>query len=197
MSSDKFIRNFEFQSPNSIVENGRIWILWTNSIQFYKDKFGLKLTFTGQKCCFLRTKVLCAAFLYLCFGFVTNGKVAQSTFVQKIVNKMLMKLTPLVYFTNIFTSSFYTRSSQKCKNSVKLSVSFYAFWDLRAQKLLVERWWNWLLVTSNACDIQIVQNTGKVRLTCLRSNISYRLLNNLTEVLIRTLQLQNGTTKVI
>ncbi len=34
---------------------------------------------------------------------------------------------PGVYFTNIFTSSFYTRSSQKCKNSVKLSVSFYAF----------------------------------------------------------------------
>jgi len=30
-------------------------------------------------------------------------------------------------FTNIFTYEFYTCSSQKRKNSVKLSVSFYAF----------------------------------------------------------------------
>jgi len=30
-------------------------------------------------------------------------------------------------FTNIFTSNFYARNFQKRKNSVKLSVSFYAF----------------------------------------------------------------------
>jgi len=55
-------------------------------------------------------------------------------------------MRPGVDFTNIFTSSFYTRSSQKHNNSVKLSVSFYAFWDLRAPKLLIEHWWNWHLV---------------------------------------------------
>jgi len=54
-------------------------------------------------------------------------------------------MTPWVNFTKAFTSSFYARSSKKRKNSVKLSVSFYAFWDLRAQKLLLERWLNWHL----------------------------------------------------
>jgi len=50
-------------------------------------------------------------------------------------------------FTNIFTWSFYARSSQKRKNSVKSSVSFYAFGIYR-RKSNVERWWNWHLVFS-------------------------------------------------
>ncbi len=41
-------------------------------------------------------------------------------------------------FTNIFMRSFYTHSSQKRKSLVKSTVSFYAFWDLRAQKLLMK-----------------------------------------------------------
>jgi len=48
-------------------------------------------------------------------------------FVQKCAIKTLMKLTPGVNFINIFTRSFYKRSSPKRKNSVKLSVSFYTF----------------------------------------------------------------------
>ncbi len=39
----------------------------------------------------------------------------------------IFDITPGVDFTNIFMYSFYARSSQKRKNSVKLSVSFYAF----------------------------------------------------------------------
>jgi len=39
----------------------------------------------------------------------------------------MVKLTAGLNFTNIFTSSFYTRSSQKRKNSAKSSVFFYAF----------------------------------------------------------------------
>ncbi len=42
----------------------------------------------------------------------------------KSVHTMLMKLIPGV---NIYTGGFYTRSSPKRKNSVKLSVSFYAY----------------------------------------------------------------------
>ena len=40
---------------------------------------------------------------------------------------MLIELTSGVDFANIFTSSFYTRISQKRENSVKLLVSFYTF----------------------------------------------------------------------
>jgi len=45
----------------------------------------------------------------------------------KAAFKMLVKSTPGLNFTNIFIRSFYSRSSQKRKNSVKSSVSFYAF----------------------------------------------------------------------
>ncbi len=45
----------------------------------------------------------------------------------KAVRRMLMKLTPGLSFTNIFTYSFYAHSSPNHKNSVKQSVSFYAF----------------------------------------------------------------------
>jgi len=55
----------------------------------------------------------------------------------------------VVDFTNIFTSIFYAHSSQKSKISVNVSI-FLSFWDLRVQKLLVERWWNWHLATSVA-----------------------------------------------
>ncbi len=37
---------------------------------------------------------------------------------------MLMKLTPGVNFTNMFTSSFYLPKSQKCKKTFKSSVYF-------------------------------------------------------------------------
>jgi len=43
-----------------------------------------------------------------------------------------------VNFTNIFTYSFYARSSQKCKNSVKLLVSFYAFGIYWSKSCLVD-----------------------------------------------------------
>jgi len=39
----------------------------------------------------------------------------------------LVKLTPGIDFINIFTRSFYTYKSPQPKNSIKLSVSFYAF----------------------------------------------------------------------
>jgi hypothetical protein len=45
----------------------------------------------------------------------------------KDVLKTLMKLTPRVNVTNLFRHSFLARKSQKCKNSVKLSISFCAF----------------------------------------------------------------------
>jgi len=42
--------------------------------------------------------------------------------------------------------SFYARRSQKCKKTLMTWLYFLRFWDLRAQKLYVERWWNWHLV---------------------------------------------------
>jgi len=45
----------------------------------------------------------------------------------KAERKLLMKLTLGLSFTNTFMYSFYALSSQKRKNSVKLSVSFCAF----------------------------------------------------------------------
>ncbi len=48
-----------------------------------------------------------------------------------------------VQFHQHSTYSFYTCRSQKCKNSVKSSLSLYAFRFYKQKKLLVERWWNW------------------------------------------------------
>jgi len=42
-------------------------------------------------------------------------------------HKMLVKLRPVVNFINICMYNIFARSSQKRNNSVKLSVSFYAF----------------------------------------------------------------------
>ncbi len=47
-------------------------------------------------------------------------------------------------FQQCFTCSFYACRPQKRKKTVK---SFLRFWDLRSQKLLIERWWNWPLVS--------------------------------------------------
>ncbi len=42
------------------------------------------------------------------------------------------QMSPGVDFINIFTNSFYARSSPKRKNSVKLSSIFLRFWDLHS-----------------------------------------------------------------
>jgi len=68
------------------------------------------------------TSVLCKKTDGLAVFFVLFGSVH-----IKAVHKTLVKLTPGVNFINIFTCSFYTGSSPKCKNSVKSSESFYAF----------------------------------------------------------------------
>jgi len=49
-----------------------------------------------------------------------------------------MKLTPGVNFTNIFTHSFYARRSQRCKKTVKSSVSSCAFGMFTARKMWVK-----------------------------------------------------------
>ncbi len=64
------------------------------------------------------------SFFYL---HVTREKLLKRHLYEKLWRKTLMKLTPGLSFTNIFTNSFYACSSQKCQNSVKLSVTFYAF----------------------------------------------------------------------
>jgi len=48
-----------------------------------------------------------------------------------------------VNFANKFTHSFYTRSLQKHKNSVKSSLSFYPFGIYRRKSCLQNIWWNW------------------------------------------------------
>ena len=45
----------------------------------------------------------------------------------KAVHRMLMKLSPVVDFCNIFTHSHWVGRSQKCKNTDNLTVFFYAF----------------------------------------------------------------------
>ncbi len=62
----------------------------------------------------------------------------------KAVNLTLMKLTPGIHFTNMFTRRFYAHRSQKPNWPITL-LSFLHFWDLCLQKLLIKRWWNWHL----------------------------------------------------
>ncbi len=49
------------------------------------------------------------------------------------------------YLRAAFTP-LYARSSQKRKNSVKLSVSFYAFGIYGRKSCSLKRWWNWHLL---------------------------------------------------
>ncbi len=56
---------------------------------------------------------------------------------------MLMKLTPKVNFTNIFTQNFYALMSQKHKKTVKSLVFFCAFPICSRKKLQLKCWWNW------------------------------------------------------
>jgi len=55
-------------------------------------------------------------------------------------------------FHQCSTYSFYARSSPKRKNSSQVVIIFLRFWDLRTQKLYVERWWNWHLTSSWAIE---------------------------------------------
>jgi len=50
--------------------------------------------------------------------------------------------TPGVNFINFLRTAFAHADHESVKKTVKLSV-FLRFLDLRAQKLLVEHWWNW------------------------------------------------------
>ncbi len=54
-------------------------------------------------------------------------------------------------FHQHFTSSFYVCRSQKRKKYSKVVSLFWSFRDLRTQKLLVERWWNWPQVAFCYC----------------------------------------------
>jgi hypothetical protein len=69
-------------------------------------------------------EVLCAGFLSLKFGFVIFLATENC---RNAASKMLMKLTTGINFTQHFTCSCYAHRSQKCKNTVKLSVFFCAF----------------------------------------------------------------------
>jgi len=55
---------------------------------------------------------------------------------------MLMKLTPGVDFPNMFTHSFYSQRSQKCKNIVKPSVFFTVLGSSRvkASREMLVKW---------------------------------------------------------
>jgi len=55
---------------------------------------------------------------------VIREKLCKVLLYEKGTCKMLMKLTPGVYFIYMLTSSFYVRRSQKHKKTVKSSVSF-------------------------------------------------------------------------
>jgi len=63
----------------------------------------------------------------------------------KAACRTLMKFTPKVNFTNMFTRSFYAYRSQKHKKTDNLT-AFLCFWTLHAQKLHVKCWLNWRLV---------------------------------------------------
>jgi len=52
-----------------------------------------------------------------------------------------------VVFTNILMRSIYSQRSQNGKKTVKSSVSFFIFWDLRVKKLLIKCWYNQPLVS--------------------------------------------------
>jgi len=56
-----------------------------------------------------------------------NFMLLGSAHVKAVSKVLMMKLSPVLNFTNKFTLKFYAHKSQKRKNSVKLSVPFYTF----------------------------------------------------------------------
>ncbi len=58
-------------------------------------------------------------------------------------NHKLLWYTTWGQFHQSSTSSFYLRRSQKRKKRHSSCHYFLRFWDLHAQKLLIECWWNW------------------------------------------------------
>ncbi len=139
------------------------------------------------------TKVLCTDFLYLRFGVVTFWR-------QIIGKKCLCKM--LVKFRVKQTankSQFHQHSTYLCAASThvapksvriqsKVSI-FLCFWDLRVQKLLTERWWNWH-------QEPILLKKFSLRKTCLISN-SLTSCKELVNLLFKTAFLFIGLPPVL
>jgi len=65
----------------------------------------------------------------------------------------IVKIDTWSRFHQCSSYSFYARRSRKRKKYSKVISIFLPFWDLWAQKLYVERWWNWhLVVGKNVFD---------------------------------------------
>ncbi len=89
------------------------------------------------------TKVLYAAFMCLQFGSLIFWR---KDFGAKAAHKMLVKLTPGVYFTNILWTAFAPKSfGQKVTNELKLWEHKSCPKNFCMKKLFVKYSWNWHL----------------------------------------------------
>ncbi len=68
--------------------------------------------------------------------------------------------SPEVNFINVLRAAFALTDPKSAKKTVKLSV-FLRFWDLQAQKLLLEPWWNWHLLSPLSLSILDKENIGQ------------------------------------
>jgi len=107
--------------------------------------------------CVLRVKQSCQKHI-LSKHFVVES--LRITDIQLFYKKNVKRVTRGQFY-QLYMSSFYTRGSQKCKKTVKLSV-FFALSGSAHKNLLKERWWNWPQV---AC-----QKSGKSVKYCLNDH---------------------------
>jgi len=97
---------------------------YTSHLISYKLLSGL-ININKQRVKFNYVHVLC----WILFSWIFWGifEVSECVFLSGLAPHWIPPARPGLNFTNIFTYSFYARSSHKRKSSVKLSVSFYAF----------------------------------------------------------------------
>jgi len=62
-----------------------------------------------------------------------------------LISLILISLSPELNFINVLRSAFTLVDPKSIKRHWWLNYIFLRFWDLRAQKLYIERWWNWHL----------------------------------------------------
>jgi hypothetical protein len=102
------------------------------------DISGLDLYFSPR---FLENSLNMALFWMLRFNQIINNDTVHWFRDLQRLNNTGLDLS--CQYNQCSMSIFYERRSQKCNKDWHLDCLFVCFWDLHAQKLLVERWWNW------------------------------------------------------
>jgi len=79
-------------------------------------------------------------------SILNDGIVSENTLWHLLYTPKVRLNTTWVQFHQHSTSRFFGAQIPKAQKRLTTWLSFLRFWDLRVQKLLVERWWNWPLM---------------------------------------------------